>query len=82
MEVEKFELLDTNNFHNIFVVSYFKQEIEIEFKFLNCSLTGGASLLSWPGQNWNPSSIRQTNLIFLPKGSLPNNTRQSSRSQN
>ena len=33
MEVEKFELLDTNNFHNIFVVSYFKQEIEIEFNF-------------------------------------------------
>ena len=38
MEVEKFELLDTNNFHNIFVLSYFKQEIETELNFFHLFL--------------------------------------------
>jgi len=31
MEVEKFELLDTNNFHNIFVLPFFNHEINFNF---------------------------------------------------
>ena len=59
MEVEKFELLDTNNFHNIFLYYLMSKEVEREIDFFYIFLR---NLII---ENWNFPSLNFSNQSYL-----------------